>query len=544
MAIWTLAKKELRLLLRDPRSVVILLAAPLIFILILGLALGEGFGQKPDDRLRVSLVDLDRGYTDPVLGARQAAAWWLAAAPAPGAPSGQLPGTLALAAAVESRRFPRETWARVVRRDLEETASIRVEVIDSYDAALDLVRRGKRSAVLVFHPQFSERVAHCSFLAAGWAEFLIFLSCWPQPGMPANLTLAALVKGWPGHEPPQIDGINPFYRDGVQFSEVAVQLLRDDTQVAAASIIEQVAQVALLRVILPWMIGKAFERLGEIAFIDRMAEEIYLPVLGSKMPLKDLLRLPEHKQAVGTGVQGALRKQFPKYELTGKTWAALTKAEAKHGGVAAAAQSEVRYQILVPSYTVMFAFFLVLTMGWLFVSERRQGTLKRLRAAPVSRAEVLLGKLTPCLALSLAQGAFLLLAGKLVFGMRWGPADWPLWKQVVWLLPVVGTTSLAAMGLALLVAALARTEAQVAIYGTLLVLILAGVSGCLMPRDLMPEQMKELSLVTPHAWALDAYAQLLLSAHPNLVIVGQACLALTLFGVAFASVAWWVLRLD
>jgi len=41
--------------------------------------------------------------------------------------------------------------------------------------------------------------------------------------------------------------------------------------------------------------------------------------------------------------------------------------------------------------------------------------------------------------------------------------------------------------------------------------VLAGVSGCLMPRDLMPERMKQISLVTPHAWALDAYSQLLLS---------------------------------
>src|SRR5438046_7918057 len=61
MATWTLAKKELRLLLRDYRALVILLAMPLIFILVLGVSVGEGFGQKPDDRLRVSVVNLDRG---------------------------------------------------------------------------------------------------------------------------------------------------------------------------------------------------------------------------------------------------------------------------------------------------------------------------------------------------------------------------------------------------------------------------------------------------------------------------------------------------
>jgi ABC-type multidrug transport system permease subunit len=121
--------------------------------------------------------------------------------------------------------------------------------------------------------------------------------------------------------------------------------------------------------------------------------------------------------------------------------------------------------------------------------------------------------------------------------MSWGP-------QPLWLLPVVVTTSLAAMGLSLLVASLARTETQVAIYGTLLVLVLAGISGCLMPRELMPELMRQLSRITPHAWALDAYNQLLNNPDPNLAIVGQACAVLALFGAGFVALAWWFLPLD
>src|SRR4030095_16875041 len=96
-----------------------------------------------------------------------------------------------------------------------------------------------------------------------------------------------------------------------------------------------------------------------------------------------------------------------------------------------------RYQLLVPSYLVMFAFFLVLTVGWLFVAERRQGTLKRLVVAPLTKAEILLGKMLPCLLLSLFQGFFLFGAGKLIFGMDWG-------TQPIWLLAVIPATSFAA----------------------------------------------------------------------------------------------------
>ena len=85
--------------------------------------------------------------------------------------------------------------------------------------------------------------------------------------------------------------------------------------------------------------------------------------------------------------------------------------------------------MLVPSYTVMFAFFLVMNVGWVFVTERRQGTLKRLWRAPITQGEILLGKLVPYFLLSLGQGAFLLIAGRVLFGLRWGPDAWPWWSR-------------------------------------------------------------------------------------------------------------------
>ena len=370
-------------------------------------------------------------------------------------------------------------WSKVVERDLAQSAGIRVEVIATKAEAEELVSGGKRAAVLVFGPKFSEQVTRSSFL-----------------------------KG----------GVNPLFRDGVDIEELDAHVLRDPTQLTAASIIEQVGQVTMLRVVLPWMIGRAFERIG-----DRL----------------------------GVFVKNALQTMFPNYNLRGKTWQALTRSEERNDEGAAISDYQPpagngllgrgaqRYQTLVPSYMVMFAYFLVLTVGWLFVGERRDGTLKRLRDAPLSRTQILLGKLIPCFLLSLGQGLFLLAAGKIVFDMSWGPDPW-------WLLAVVFTTSLSAMGLALLVASVARSEAQVAIYGTLLVLVLAGISGCLMgDRDLMPENMQHFSLFTPHAWALVAYKQLLANAGtPNLRIVGQSCAVLAGFGFGFIFLAWGLLGLE
>src|SRR5436305_1778147 len=145
MPLRALIKKEFRLLVRDRLSAVILLAMPLLFILLLGLLLGEGFGQKPDNRLRVSLVSDDLGYA-----ANHAAGLFQAL---PSSSTGGLLGTVAFHHAMTTEYVD---WFSVVQRDLDETGGIRVERISSLAEAKRLVAEGRRSAVLYFGPRFSE----------------------------------------------------------------------------------------------------------------------------------------------------------------------------------------------------------------------------------------------------------------------------------------------------------------------------------------------------------------------------------------------------
>ncbi|MFO0964899.1 MAG: ABC transporter permease [Gemmataceae bacterium] len=555
--VWTLAKKDLRLLLRDARAMIVLLLMPLVFIFVLGVSLGEGFGQKPEDRLKVSVVVLDQGpprfLERPAMLREETALLTLTPSRVDAGPVA-VAGAAALSEANARSWFPRVPWSEMLLRDLGETADIKVELIDTLEEAERLVRDSKRAAVLVLGPAFSKRVERCSFLAAGWQETFALAAAFPNRGDPILLALnAAFQESQTALPLYTVEGLNPFYRDGIRLDVLDVRVLRDPTQQTASAIIDQVAQGSLIRVVMPWMIGRAFEKIADPDFLQLLANDEQMP-----KTVKFFLTSPfipqSEKLALSTGLQNAIQNLFPKYNLTAKTWAALTKEE-EHAGTGrdrSRFQTEgggwlkrgsIRYQLLVPSYLVMFAFFLVLAVGWLFSSERRQGTLKRLRLAPLTTGQILLGKLLPCMVISLFQGFFLLLAGRLLFGMGWGPAPG-------WLALVVACTSFAAMGLALLIAAVARTETQVAIYGTLIVLVLAGLSGALMgDRSLMPENMQEISRVTPHAWALDAYRQLLVSPGvpswaPNLTTVATSCLALTGFGVVFLGLAWFLLRLE
>ncbi|VTS01082.1 ABC transporter permease [Tuwongella immobilis] len=484
MPVWTIAGKDLRLLMRDPRAAIILLLMPILFILVLGLSLGEGFGRNSDAKLRISVVNLDAGPPE------------------------------------DAGDFPGRPWSQVVLDDLSKTAGIRIERIDDLETAERLVRRGERPAVVVIGESFSRSMQRCTFLAEG-----------------------GLFGIGRSKSPP---GINPFYRDGIDIRRLDVAVLRDPTQAVGAAVVDQVVQVSLLRVVMPWMIGRAFDRVAET--LPQPA-----PLMIQRMFSRYDLRAKTWadltlSRGQSLAILGQLLAGGTLPSLASPNWAGLSlldsiairdsKTDAyQEDGSGWLKQGAIRYQILVPSYTVMFAFFLVLTCGWLFVGERRQGTWVRLRAAPIARHTLLLGKMLPCLGIAVVQGMSLFLAGKIIFGMNWGPSP-------VMLLPVILGTAWAATGVAMLVAGFARTETQVAIYGTLLVLVLAGVSGTLMPREFLPEEMRLIRLFTPHAWAVDAYSQLLIAEKPELDLVWRNSAVLGLFGLGTLLVAWWKLQRD
>jgi ABC-2 type transport system permease protein len=189
------------------------------------------------------------------------------------------------------------------------------------------------------------------------------------------------------------------------------------------------------------------------------------------------------------------------------------------------------YEVLVPSYTVLFMFFLVNLMARSLLEERDLGTLARLRAAPLADGALLAAKAAPFLATGLVQGALLLIAGRVLFGMSWGSRPWLL-------VPTLASTAVAAVGLGLLVSTMVRNEAQVGSASTMLVLGLGAVSGCFLPRSWQPEAMHRIALATPHGWSLAAFDQLLVASEPDVGRVWTACGVLLAFAGVFALAGW------
>ena len=195
------------------------------------------------------------------------------------------------------------------------------------------------------------------------------------------------------------------------------------------------------------------------------------------------------------------------------------------------------FQVSVPGNAVLFIFFLSSSVGLSFVEERRSGAWRRLLAAPVPRWTLLVAKLVPFLLVGLVQMAFFFGVGILVFGMGVG-------GSAVALAAVTVAVVLCATTLGLLVASFGGTEKQVNGFTTIAVLVMALLGGCMFPRLFMPPAMKSIGLFTPHAWALDAYYDILMRQGTTLADVSRPLLALLGFSAAFLVAGCLLFRFE
>ncbi|MEM7305592.1 MAG: ABC transporter permease [Planctomycetota bacterium] len=180
----------------------------------------------------------------------------------------------------------------------------------------------------------------------------------------------------------------------------------------------------------------------------------------------------------------------------------------------------------VPGTMVMFTMIILLTSGGSsLLTERREGLLRRLASAPISRSAVVAGKWGGRLALGLVQIAYAMLIGRIVFGVDWG-AGLPMVLLV--LLAYASMLS----SLAILLGNFARSEGQAVGLSVLATNILAALGGCWWPIEITPSYMQKLALFLPTGWTMDAMHKLVSFGAPMSSclphVVGMLLLALLL----------------
>lgn len=183
-------------------------------------------------------------------------------------------------------------------------------------------------------------------------------------------------------------------------------------------------------------------------------------------------------------------------------------------------------QSFVPGFCVLFVFLSASTVARSLFEERKSGALRRLVAAPITRATLLAGKMTPVFLLTLVQIAFIFLVGAtllpvLGFGalsIGQSPLAWALTSIII---------ALCSTCLGILIAGLVRTEAQVSGLSSALLWVAGFLGGAIFPPFIIQRMpvLNVLSRLVPQSYATTAYYDVLtrgkdlLDIWPNLLIL-------------------------
>ncbi|HEX6076430.1 MAG TPA: ABC transporter permease [Micromonosporaceae bacterium] len=160
-----------------------------------------------------------------------------------------------------------------------------------------------------------------------------------------------------------------------------------------------------------------------------------------------------------------------------------------------------RFDVGAGSQLLLFIFITSMTSASALIETRRLGVSRRMLATPTRASTVVLGEALGRFAVAVVQGGFIMLGSALIFGVRWGD---PLAAITLML-----SFALVASGAGLLLGALVRTTQQAIAIGLLLGLGLGALGGTMMPLEFFSPTMRSVAHLTPHAWAVEGFADLI-----------------------------------
>lgn len=148
----------------------------------------------------------------------------------------------------------------------------------------------------------------------------------------------------------------------------------------------------------------------------------------------------------------------------------------------------------------LFVFVTSLSAAAALIQSRELGVSRRLLASPVTSTTIVIGELLGRFGVALFQALYIVIGTAIVFGVRWGD---PLGAALL-----VSSFSMVAAGAAMLLGSVLDTPSQAAGAGVGIGLGISALGGSMLPIELMPETIQQVAKVTPHAWLLDGFADL------------------------------------
>lgn len=158
----------------------------------------------------------------------------------------------------------------------------------------------------------------------------------------------------------------------------------------------------------------------------------------------------------------------------------------------------------VPAWTMFAMFFIVLPLAGNMITERKDGSALRLRTMPGSYIIVMISKVTVFLIVAILQFILMLLLGKFVMPLI-GLPELTVGTHKLALFSVALFSGLAATGYGVLIGTIATSHEQASTFGSVSIIIMAGLGGIYVPIYIMPPMMKIAGEYSPLYWGLEGF---------------------------------------
>ena len=207
-------------------------------------------------------------------------------------------------------------------------------------------------------------------------------------------------------------------------------------------------------------------------------------------------------------------------------------------GDEAASPSAVQQNV---SGWLIFAMFMIaIPLSTTVIQDRSERTLMRLQTLGASLPAIYLAKLLPYGIVNLLQLALMLALGAWLLPLL-GSRGLSLQVNLPALLLMGVATSFVALSVAALVATIARTVEQATVISGGLNILLAAISGIMIPTFLMPPAMQALAALSPMNWALEGFLEVLVRQGAVGDILGHV-FSLLLCGLLVGTLATLLLK--
>ena len=215
-----------------------------------------------------------------------------------------------------------------------------------------------------------------------------------------------------------------------------------------------------------------------------------------------------------------------------KTIASLT-VETSALGEAIFPDTLGRFDLGAAQQLVLFVFLTALAGSAALILTRQLGISQRMLSTPTSVRTVVLGEGAGRWATAMVQGLYIVAATFLIFGVNWG--------DPVGAFLILVTFSAVGAGAGMLMGAVFSNDQQAAGVSVVLALGLAALGGSMLPAELFSPTMQKVAHITPHAWALDGFAELVRRNGAVADILLELGV-LTIYAIVLFVIAGWRLR--